>query len=183
MPDWQLVWKIAEPVVMIFIGGFINQYIERRPKLIRYVVHPSSVTVRPPGGDPTAINVHAMVVRNTGRKPAMNVRIGHNVLPDFTIFPNIQYTVEDLPAGGREIIIPLLVAGQDVTIQYLYFPPLVWHQINTHVFSDEGAATSINVWPTRQFSRPVNIALGLLLVIGGLTVIYLIGLLGRYLFH
>src|SRR5229473_3420509 len=152
-PEWSRIWEIAKPILMLVLGGFVTSFLERRPRLVRYVVHPSAVVIQPPNGQRTQVHVHALVVKNNGRKPANNVRLGHNTLPDFSVHPNIQYRVEDLPGGGKEIIFPVLVAGADVLVQYLYFPPLIWKGVNTHLFSDEGRAKAINVWQVRQFSK------------------------------
>src|SRR5260370_14947528 len=95
-------------------------------------------------------------------------------MPDFSVHPNIQYRVEALPGGGKEIIFPVLVAGADVLVQYLYFPPLIWKGVNTHLFSDEGRAKAINVWQVRQFSKWVYSVFYVLIFFGAVTIVYLV---------
>jgi hypothetical protein len=179
--DWPLVWKIAQPILMLFIGGFVTRLFERRPKLIRYLVHPTSVVHNHPQNGRMVVNLHALVVRNSGKKPATNVRLGHTVLPDFSIYPDIQHRVDDLPGGGKEIVFPVLVAGTEVTVQYLYFPPLLFTQINTHVQSDEGAAKFLNVWLVQRYPQWFNLIIAIMLFFGVVTIIYLVWLLGEHL--
>lgn len=172
--DWPTIWKIAQPILMLFIGGLVARFFERRPRLVSFLLDASSVVVRPPEGQPTRVHLHSLVVRNAGKKPALNVRVGHNVLPEFTVHPDVAYKVEPLPGGGTEIIFPVLVAGEQVSIQYLYFPPLLWHQVNTHIKSDEGPAKIMSVLPQQQFSRPVQYGLGAVMLIGFVAIGYVL---------
>jgi len=176
MPNWGVVGRIVEGIILLVIGAFVKDWFDRRPRLIRYVLHPSSVMVRPPQGQHQLVNVHALVVKNVWRGPAKNVRIGHNLLPDFSVYPDTQYTVENLPGGGKEIVIPLLASGQDVLVQYLYFPPVLWTNINTHVQSDEMSAKTINIWHVQKYSAPVNALIVVLMLIGVVTICYLVWL-------
>jgi hypothetical protein len=141
-----------------------------------YPIHrtPTSVIHNHPENGKMIVNMHALVVRNNGKKPATNVRLGHNVLPDFSIYPNIQYRVEDLAGGGQEIVFPVLIAGAQVMVQYLYFPPLLANTINTHVQSDEGTAKSWNVWLVQHYPKWVYDILRAVLLIGILAIIYLL---------
>jgi hypothetical protein len=94
--------------------------------------------------------------------------------PDHSVFPDVQPTIVDLQGGGKEILFPVLVPGEQITIQYLYFPPLQWQQINTHTKSDEGYAKILTVLPTPQPSRPVRYAAWGLLFVGVVAVLYLL---------
>jgi hypothetical protein len=176
--DWSVVWKIAQPVLLLFIGAYVARLFERRPRLIRYLVHPTAVVHNHPEHGKMLVNLHALVVRNTGKKPATNVRLGHNVLPDFSVYPNIQYRVEDLAGGGKEIVFPVLVAGTEVLVQYLYFPPLIVNGINTHVQSDEGTAKSLNVWLVQRYPEWFYNLMRAILVVGIIAIIYVLRLAG-----
>ncbi len=118
------------------------------------------------------VNTHSVVFRNAGRKTANNVRLGHNILPDFQVSPDTEYTVADLPGGGKEIRFPKLVPKKQVTITYLYFPPLTWDQVHTHVESDEGPVKVLNVLPTVQLPRWVITILWLLVGYGVIGLLY-----------
>src|SRR5437762_1297129 len=118
--DWPLVVSIAIPILTLFLGAALNRVLERRVKLITYLGHTSVFAVQP---NPPAINyihTHAIVIRNGGRLPAHNIRIGHYVLPNFYIFPAVAHTVEDIPQNGKDIVIPILVPGEQITVSYLY---------------------------------------------------------------
>lgn len=112
------------------------------------------------------------MLSNTGRKTANNVRVGHTILPDFQVFPDVEYDVAHLPGGGKEILFPKLVPKKQITITYLYFPPVTWDQVNTHLESDEGPSKVINVLPAAQFPKWLVTLLWLLIGYGVIGIIY-----------
>lgn len=179
--DWDLVAKLAAPTIAVFVGAALNRAIERRSRLVSWLSHASAFTLRQNLPVPVAIHTHAVVVRNTGRKPANNVRLGHNLLPEFQVFPDVEHRVVDLPGGGKEIVIPALVPGEQVTISYLYFPPVTVHQIHIHTKSDEGFARILTVLPTPQLSRWTHLGLQGLLLVGIVATLYVLFLLIRWL--
>jgi hypothetical protein len=135
--------------------------------------------LQPVGNTPgMVVRTHTVVIRNTGRLSAHNVRVPHN-LPlapplNFTIVPQTAFTCAPLSGGGEEIVFPVLVPGQQVTISYLYFPPLLYLQINLPVRSDEGMARVINVLPTPQRPKWFRAALWTLAFVGAVTLLYLV---------
>jgi hypothetical protein len=176
--DWIVVATIAAPLLAAILGFWINQRFENRPKLVAYYGHVSEFEIRPQGVDQQLfkIHTHAIVVRNIGRRSAKNVRIGHYILPaNFKVLPIIAHSVNDvLPGGGQEIVIPNLVPKRQITISYLYYPPLTWNQINAYVESDEGAAKILEVLPTPQMPKWLQRILWFLILVGTTTIIYLI---------
>jgi hypothetical protein len=168
--DWNIVATIASPIIALFIGAFLNHLVENRPKLISYLGHVSGIRIT---REPLIhVNTHSLVLRNAGRKTANNVRLGHATLPDFQIFPDIEYEVKELPGGQKEIVIPKLVPKKQVTITYLYFPPLTWNQINSHLESDEGPVKVLNVLPTVQLPKWLITILWILIGYGVIGVAY-----------
>ena len=103
-----------------------------------YFGHVAAFRTTPPSGPTIFVHTHAVVLRNVGRRSATNVRLRHNVLPDFTIWPEIQHHVEDLPGSGREIVIPTLIPGEQITVSYLYFAPVTFDQITLASYRTEG---------------------------------------------
>ena len=171
--DVDLAAKISIPLATLVLGKYLDRWLTKRPKLISYLVHASAFTVR--GDTPGTFHTHAIVVRNAGRVAANNVRIGHNVLPEhFQLFPAVPHTVAREPGNVAEIIIPKLVPDEQITISYLYSPPVLWSQINAYTKSDEGFAKVLNVLPTPQLPRWVYRALWVLIFIGAATVLYFI---------
>jgi hypothetical protein len=75
--------------------------------------------------------------------------------------------------GGAEIVIPKLVPSEQVSISYLYFPPLLWSQIHAYTKSDEGFAKIINVLPTPQLPKWIANLIWLLVFIGVVSLLYL----------
>lgn len=145
--DWNLVAAVGMPILTLFLGALINHLLESRPKLISYLGFISAHRLEPrPEGNPVAIvNTHSVVIRNTGRRAATNVRLGHNFLPNVNVYPDVAYEVKDLPGGGKEIVFPTLVPKKEISINYLYFAPETWQHVNTHIESDEGPAKVVNV--------------------------------------
>ena len=169
--DWNVVATIASPIIALFVGAALNHAIECRPKVVSYLGHVSGIRLSR-GEQPMQVNTHSVVFRNSGRKTANNIRLGHNELPDFQVFPDIEYTVADLPGGGKEIRIPKLVPKKQVTITYLYFPPLTWDQVHTHVESDDGPVKILNVLPKVQPPKWLIAILWLLVGYGVIGLLY-----------
>jgi len=135
--DWNIVATIAAPTIALLLGAVLERLFENRPRVVAFLGHVSSVYL-PRTTPPMDVYTHSVVIRNAGRKTATNVRIGYATLPDYNVLPDIEYRENKLPGGGREIVIPKLIPKKQVTITYLYFPPLTWGKINTHLESDEG---------------------------------------------
>ena len=87
----------------------------------------------------------------------------------------MAYEVNDLPGGGRELLFPRLVPGEQVTVTYLYFPPVIWSNINSYTKSDEGLATIINVLPAPRWSPWLTGLAWALIVVGSITVVLAAG--------
>lgn len=170
--NWDLVFKVIVPLFTLGLGKYLDSWLEKRPKLLIYLGHASAFTIRGnPGG---AVHTHTVVVRNAGREAASNVRIGHHVLPDnYQIYPRVPHEVVRDPSGSAEIVIPKLVKDEEVTISYLYFPPLLWSQINSYAKSDAGFAKALNAIPTPQPPRWMIIVIWSLVLVGATCLLYL----------
>ena len=171
--DWNLVVAIAVPVATLFLGAWINRRFEIKARLISYYVHISNFPYTPTGGQALNIHTHAVILRNAGRKAAVNVRLSHSFLPDFNIWPAIQHNVQTLPNGAKDIVIPSLVPGEQITISYLYFPPLTYADINSGIKHDQGFAQQIHVLLQKQYPRWVSYAIAFLMLVGTVTMIYI----------
>ncbi|MHB2027151.1 MAG: hypothetical protein ACYCPQ_11060 [Elusimicrobiota bacterium] len=171
MIDWNVVATISSPIIALIVGAALDRFIENRPKVVSYLGHVSGIRLNREN-QIIHINTHSVVLINSGRRTATNIRLGHAVLPDFQVFPDAQYNVVDLPGGGKEIQFPSLVPKKQVTITYLYFPPLTWNQVNTHLESDDGPVKVLNVLPTVQLPKWLIGALWLLIGYGSIAVLY-----------
>lgn len=94
-------------------------------------------------------------------------------MPDYNIWPSVPHTVEKLPDGSSDIVIPKLVPRKEITISYLYFPPETVVDINAGIESDEGFAQEIPVLLQRIYPQWFNLLALFLFVTGAITVIYL----------
>lgn len=169
-PQIDLIGKLVAPVFTAIIGLIAKRYVEARPKLITYLVHASAI----PLGDKnqTTVNSHSIVIRNSGKRTAHNLRIGHNLLPTFQIYPHLPYEIVKGPDNSAEIVIPTLVPREQINISYLYFPPVVWSQVHSYCKSDEVAAKYVNIIPTAQLNKLQLFIIWSLLFIGTSTLVY-----------
>jgi len=150
--NWSVFATITAPILALFIGAALNRMIERKPKLIYYLGQVSAFRLSTP--QQFDLFTHSIVIVNNGKRSANGVRIGHNILPDnFNIYPSVSYEIETLSSGGKDIKIPALVPGEQITISYLYFPPLTWDKINSSIKHDDGFAKRLYVLPTPQFPK------------------------------
>ncbi len=171
--DWVLIKDISIPVATLFIGAVLDRAIERKPNLIAYFNHASAFDLT--GTNPLTVHTHGIVIRNIGKKTATDVRVRHHVLPkDFKVFPVIQHHVETLPSGGQEIVFPELVPFEQVTISYLYFPPLIYSQIHAGIRHNQGFATEVTALPTPQYPAWMLRILRFLLLLGLVGFIYFV---------
>lgn len=170
--ELELIAKIVSPILTVILGVLLQKYTQDRPRLINYLVHASAIPLR--NAENGAVNVHSIMVRNTGKRTANNVRIGHYFLPQsYALQPQLQHEVINQEGGPEaEILIPTLVPNEQVNISYLYFPPVTWNQIHSYCKSDESSAENVNVIPTPQlntFQRAVGI---FVLFVGASTLLY-----------
>ncbi|MFN0039968.1 MAG: hypothetical protein ACKVP2_10700 [Burkholderiales bacterium] len=169
--DPEVVAKLAGPLLSLLVGAVIKHYTEARSRVVSFIGHVSAFTLQ--GEQGTVVHTHSVVVRNAGRKAAHNVRLTHGVLPiNITVYPPMQYAIERNPEGAGEIVFPVLVPKEQVTVSYLYFPPLLWNQINVNTKSDEGFAKIINVIPIPQPNKAVIAVVWGLMFIGASFLFY-----------
>jgi hypothetical protein len=170
--DWNAIATIASPVLGVVAGIFGNRWFENRPKLLAWYSHVGTHGFTPQGGPSIPVYTHAIVLRSAGRQPATNIRVMHRELPDFRVHPPVAYTVENTPGGSHDVLIPRLVPGEELTLSYLYFPPLTAGSVHAGIKCDSGWATAIPVLLSRQPPRWARRCLLALTVIGVITVIY-----------
>lgn len=171
--NWSVFATIASPVIALFIGAILNRLIERRAKLIAYFTHTAVFNI--PGATSITIHTHGIVIRNVGKRTATDVRVRHNIVPpNFNVFPTIEHRIENLPGGGAEIIFPALVPNEQVSISYLYFPPILFNQMHAGVRHSEGFATEVAALPTPRYPVWLRRAVLVLLILGIILLIYLL---------
>ncbi len=173
--EWALISNYAAPILALFLGIILDRFFERRPKLIAYFTHASAFNLNGPPA--VTIHTHGIVIKNVGKRPATDIRVRHNVNtfpPNCRVFPDIEYRIENLPGGGVEIVLPVLVPGEQVSISYLYFPPLLFNQIHAGIRHSEGFAAEVTTLPSPQYPAWLRRALWFLLILGAIAFIYLV---------
>jgi len=98
-------------------------------------------------------------------------------------YPSVQYQVNVLPSGGSEIIFPTLVPSEQITVAYLYYPPVFWNNVNSYTKSDEGLAKIISVLPSPQPSPIVRRIFSALVFLGSVTALYVLFEFALYLWR
>ncbi len=168
--------KLAAPTISALSIAAFKLYAEAKPRVISYLVQASQVPLGTNDqGVPTFVNFHSIVVANTGKKTATGVRVSHRIqgnLPAHTIFPPTQYSIQNNPEGYPEIVFPTLVAKQQVTISYIYFPPLYIGQILGDVLSNEGMGKILQVVPKPRPNRYASVAIWVLAGVGASFILF-----------
>ena len=80
-------------------------------------------------------------------------------------------------------MIPRLVPREQIVVNYLYFPPLIWSQINTNTKCDEGFAKVVNMILSQQYSKRLRFFSGAVAILGLLSIGYLVALLVKWIVH
>ena len=160
-----------------------HAYIFLRWLLVSLVGRQSSFTLPsspPPGVSANWVFGNSIVVKNSGKKAATNVRVVHKFLPEFKISPYVYHTVTRQDDGG-EIVFPTLVPDEEVTISYLFYSSTPWDQIYLHTKSDEGFAQTHHVIPTLKPPRWAVWFMKIFTFIGICATVYLlVSLVGPY---
>jgi len=95
--DWNIFATIASPIIALFIGALLNWLILSREKVITHLGHVSTFRLAPSEKNPNPGNVHthSLIIKNTGRKTAKNVRVGHQYFPtNIDVYPDTEYEME-----------------------------------------------------------------------------------------
>ena len=176
--DWGVVATIAAPIIAIFVGVAVERYFRNKPQLIAYLGHSADFDVQPADpitANPVKVFTHSIVISNLGNEPATNVRIGHKFdMPNIKIEPSIDYTERQGADGTFELIIPKMVAKEQITISYLYFYPWTVDQIHSYIKSDTGFAKVINVLPQQQYPKWVGQSIAVFAIIGVVAFFYML---------
>jgi hypothetical protein len=177
--DTALAWGVVEKVVIAAVGYGLRYFFERKTRLVVFFGHVGEFHLAPTTSSPQGMTVHthSVELRNAGRLPANKVRIPHKVLigpggANVSIRPSIAYTKNVLPNGGEEIQFDTLAPQQQVTLSYLYFPPLFVGQIHEPIRCDEVMARVVNVLPTIVYPRWVKAIAWVVLLVGFVTIVY-----------
>ena len=110
----------------------------------------------------------ALVNRYFERRPKLYTHYGH-----ISTFRVRTHEIRKVPDKGNEIYIPSMVAKEQLTISYLYYPPTTFNQINTYVKSEVGHAHFIEVLLQPRPPKWILALIWLLMIVGAITLIYL----------
>jgi hypothetical protein len=95
-----------------------------------------------------------------------------NLPPNITIFPRVHHVIERNADNSGDIVVKTLVPKEQITVSYLYYPPLFVDGVNSFVKSEECLAKSVSAIPMEQPTKPALFAVWLLMFIGASTLFY-----------
>jgi hypothetical protein len=168
--DWSLVATLGAPILAAAAAVWVDRLLRDRPRLLTFYWGGGAIRLPPSaGGTGLQVHHHAVVIKNAGRKAATNVRLGHLILPNFDVYPQVDHRVAD----NKEIVFPTLVPGEQVVIHYIYAPPVTWNTVNSYCKSDEGLAKVLSVVPTPVHSKLVLGIMRALMLVGIVALAYL----------
>lgn len=173
-PNWVPILQFAGSIFVLIIATALTEFLKRRPILIAHYGHVSAFKSNPADGKPINVHTHSVIIRNEGKKSAINVRVSHHYLPDFSVYPLVKYEIEPLPNEGKDILFPILRPKEEINISYLYSNTITALDIMSSVQSDEGSARVIDVWLAPVSSRSFNFVIYYFFLAGVLGTIYLI---------
>lgn len=169
--DWSIVTNIIAPTIALFFGYILNYFCSSRKRLVCYYGNIGVFTLKI---NNTVVHTHSVIISNTGHRPIENIRLGHDVFPDnIDIYPALDYKIVNMPNNSKDILIPKLVGKEQVTISYLYFPPVTYDNINTYIKSDSGYAKKIDTIIVAKVPKWLIFVIYTLMGIGIITLFYL----------
>lgn len=157
--DANAVATVIAALATAVLAGAFQLYAQSHPRIIYYFVHSSAVTlpahaipaVPAVNGAPAVVQVpqlalhtHVMVISNIGGKSATNVRLGHSQHVAFAMYPPLYLSFQ-----GNEICIPTLVPKEQITITYVYEPPLLATGVHTYQKCDQCLVQYANMEPAQ----------------------------------
>lgn len=174
MINIDIISKILAPVLTAAILAVIKHYLEGKSKLNTYFNHSSAFNLN--DANKTIIHTHNIVLINSGKKTAKNVRVSHAFLPlNFSIHPYVDHEIKrNDQTGAGDIIFPTMVPKEQISISYLYFPPITWQQVHSNIKSDDGFATTIQIIPSPQPKKITILVASFLIFVGASFLLYLL---------
>ena len=172
--DLELLAKLAAGAITL-AAALLKLRSDRGSRLVTYVSHATAF----PLGEQGQVHVHSIVLSNTGKRTAFNVRVP-DLVPrerlNITVFPAASYRFESSPEGTFEIIFPTVVPNEKITISYIYQQDLLWSQISWPPKSDDGQAEVIRLIPAHKPSPVLRKVTWGLALLGVAVLAYIIAL-------
>ena len=155
-----LAGYVATGIVMLAVGLLLRN-LEPKAKVVYWSPHTFIFDVLEPK---VMLKTDSVTIQNIGRREAENVEVVFKSRPDFfKIQPSIPYLEHQNPDGDFILKVPTLGPKEFFTLQILSFATIPNVQ---NIRSKAGQASLIQVQFQRQFSRPVQLLLAILLLVG-----------------
>ena len=94
--DWNTIATVTASIITVYLAFLLDKYLHNKPKVIAYYLHASIHTLKTE--QPGVIHTHAIVIRNSGRVAAKNIRVGHAIFPfaSYTVYPATEHEVRNI---------------------------------------------------------------------------------------
>ncbi|MDB5478930.1 MAG: hypothetical protein JWM96_1425 [Alphaproteobacteria bacterium] len=166
-------------IVVGLIGGYLAQFIQPKSKLIIWSPHNFVFNVRQENESSITLQTNSITLQNVGRLSAEGIEIIYKKRPDFfELYPSREYS-EFINSNGEHVIkIDSLGSKEWVVIQLLSYinPPFL-----SNVRWKNGQAKVVQIQPQIIYPRWLLMILNILVLIGIVSVLYLLGHLFKHL--
>jgi hypothetical protein len=168
--------EIALVLITALVTRALDYLFAKRVKLFYFFTNGAQFNI--PNAPTSTLT---LAVWNSGKATAENVRVTHYRLPNlYQVWPPKATTVENLPSGHQDLIIPEILPGEIVFVSYLEFitplTPVLHGQIIVRVAAKDNQAKPMSFQFTRLYSQWFNRTVQVLFTVGAVVAVY-------YLFH
>ena len=180
-----LLWVVSG-AILAYVGAMITRWLQFVPRVVCYIGHSAQFPVPLPEQSKSDVQpnlqiaTYSLVLRNTGKKPATNLKVLHSVLPQqFMVYgAHTEYTQELLSNGIQAITFPRLLPNEQITISYLHIgetatqtEEIMRKSIPT-IKHDDAMAQAVQAFPMKVYPKSLTYVLWVLIVLGALTTLY-----------
>ncbi|WP_374613329.1 hypothetical protein [Sphingorhabdus sp.] len=166
-------WIVLFTTLVSFAVAYFAYWLVGKPRLVAYSPNSTGFVLDPAteGSQPIYVRAGQVIVQNAGRLSANNIQLVAEVGMKpwgYNLVPNVDHSIREGQRGEWIVEIPFLGPGETITLQILNGP-----NIST-VRAREGAAKVVDVHYQRVLPSWFNFGVLTLVLIGAVTVIYLV---------
>ncbi|MFM2020592.1 MAG: hypothetical protein RJB02_300 [Pseudomonadota bacterium] len=166
-------WIVFFTALVSFAVAYFAYWLVGKPRLVAYSPDSTGFVLDPTteGSQQIFVRAGQVIVQNAGRLSANNIQLvaeagskpwGYNIVP------NIDHSIREGQRGEWIVEIPFLGPGETLTLQILNGP-----NIST-IRAREGAAKIVDVHYQRVLPSWFNFSILALVLVGAVTIIYLL---------
>lgn len=171
------IWSLGT----VIFSALVARLLRLRPKLFYSIGHSTNLLVDQPLLDPQGVQISprqlvrtaSITISNGGLQPAKNVEVTFNWRPPIlNISPARAFSNIDSPFDRYSVRFDSLAPHEQITLEIMSINAEL--PLMTSVRSEDCVAKMINMTPQRVWPNWFNISVGILLLLGMTTAIYLV---------